>query len=240
MIRNVLGNYISLFPLLTRARNSVSKKFPSYFYFRSYSQWGEDSVISQFLNSKTGSYIDVGSGHPIKGNNTYFLYQRGWNGILIDPISNNSKLTKKYRPKDVFLQHIVSNEKGSMQFWEFKNYEFSTSDSVRASLLLKRGEILKVKYYAMSISLNDIIAKYYVSASKVPDLLSIDVEGFELQVLRSNNWDVFKPKVICIEILNNDLNNEVINGNHVFSFLASKGYKLRASVGNSQVFVKPD
>jgi hypothetical protein len=237
MIRNILGNYISRFPVLSTVRNTISNKFPSYFYFRSYSQWGEDSVISQFLHSKTGSYIDIGSGHPIKGNNTYFLYQRGWTGILIDPILNNSKLSKKYRPRDTFLQNIVSNKQGSEQFWEFKNYGLSTSDSERARLLLNQGEPLKVKYNVMSVNLIEIITKYFAAANKMPELLSIDVEGLELEVLKSNNWNLFQPKVICIEILNNDLINEVFNNNQVFSYLVNKGYILKASVGNSQIFV---
>lgn len=237
MIRNILGNFISRYSMLSTIRNTISDKFPGYFYFRSYSQWGKDSVISQFLHSKTGSYIDIGSGHPIKGNNTYFLYQRGWTGILIDPILYNSKLSKKHRPKDAFLQSIVSNKTGNEQFWEFRNYGLSTSDSVRASSLLKQGEALNEKYNVKSISLNEIITKYLATNNNAPELLSIDVECLELQVLESNDWNIFRPKVICIEILNNDLQKEVLNDSKVFLFLSSKGYNLRASVGNSQIFV---
>jgi hypothetical protein len=223
--------------MLSTIRNTISDKFPGYFYFRSYSQWGEDSVISQFLHSKTGSYIDIGSGHPIKGNNTYFLYQRGWTGILIDPILYNSKLSEKYRPKDAFLQNIVSNKTGNEQFWEFRNYGLSTSDPVRASSLLKQGEALNEKYSVKPISLNEIITKYLATNNNAPELLSIDVECLDLQVLESNDWNIFRPKVICIEILNNDLQKEVFNDSKVFLFLSSRGYNLRASVGNSQIFV---
>lgn len=237
MLRNLLGNFISQYSTLSTIRNRISDKFPSYFYFRSYSQWGEDSVISQFLHSKTGSYIDIGSGHPIKGNNTYFLYQRGWTGILIDPILYNSKLSERYRSKDVFLQNIVSNKIGTEQFWEFWNYGLSTSDPVRASSLLKRGEGLNVKYNVMSLSLKEIITKHLTAKNSVPELLSVDVEGLELQVLESNDWNIFRPKVICIEILNSDLQKKVFNNSQVFLFLSRKGYNLRASVGNSQIFV---
>jgi hypothetical protein len=237
MIRNIFGNFISRYSILSTIRNTISDKFPSHFYFRSYSQWGEDSVISQFLHSKTGSYIDIGSGHPIKGNNTYFLYQRGWTGILIDPILYNSKLSQKYRPKDAFLQNLVSNKTGNEQFWEFRNYGLSTSDPVRAISLLKQGEALNEKYNVMSISLNEIITKYLATNNNAPELLSIDVECLELQVLESNDWNIFRPKVICIEILNNDLEKEVLNNCEVFLFLSSRGYNLRASVGNSQIFV---
>ena len=85
---------------------------------------------------KTGSYIDIGSGHPVKGNNTYFLYQRGWTGILIDPILLNSELSKKHRLKDLFLNRIVSNLEGSLMFWEFLSYGLSTTNVTRATFLL--------------------------------------------------------------------------------------------------------
>jgi FkbM family methyltransferase len=238
MIRNIVGNFISRYSMGSTIRNIISDKFPSYFYFRSYSQWGEDSVISQFLHSKTGSYIDIGSGHPIKGNNTYFLYQRGWTGILIDPILHNSKLSKKYRHKDVFYKTIVSNKNGNEQFWEFRNYGLSTSDPVRASLLLKQGEALNARYDVTAISLNEILNEYLATNNDAPELLSVDVEGLELQVLESNDWNIFKPKVICIEVLNNDLQKEIFNNSQVFLFLSSRGYNLRASVGNSQIFVR--
>ena len=72
----------------------------------------------------------------------------------------------------------------------------------------------------------------------MPELLSIDVEESELEVLSSNDWNIFNPRVICIEILNECLTEELFRNNEIFSFLISKGYVLRASVGNSQIFTK--
>jgi len=226
MIRNNLGRCFAKFSILLKLRNSISEKFPSYFYFPSYSQWGEDAVISQFLHSRVGTYIDIGSGHPVKGNNTYFLYQRGWTGILIDPIETNVELTKKHRPKDEVLQRIVSNSIDSLEFWEFYNYGISTTNSNRASLLLGQGELLKGKYSVISIPLSKIISNYIISKKIMPELLSIDVEGSELEVLSSNDWDIFSPRVVCIEILNECLTEELFRNNKVFSFLFSKGYVL--------------
>ena len=238
MIRNNLGRYFARFSVLRKLRNRISENFPSYFYFPSYSQWGEVAVISQFLHSKFGSYIDIGSGHPVKGNNTYFLYQRGWTGILIDPIAINVELTKKHRPKDYILQSVVSNSINSLDFWEFYNYGISTTNSNRANLLLDQGEILKQKYSVTSIPLSRIISDYVIQAKKMPELLSIDVESSELEVLNSNDWNIFNPRVVCIEILNECLTEELFRNNEIFSFLFSKGYVLRASVGNSQIFIK--
>ena len=226
MIRNNLGGYLARFSILLKLRNRIAENFPSYFYFPSYSQWGEDAVISQFLHSKFGSYIDIGSGHPIKGNNTYFLYQRGWTGILIDPIAVNIELTRKHRPKDTSLQRIVANSIGSLDFWEFYNYGLSTTNSNRANLLLDQGEFLKQKYTVTSIPLSRIISDYVIQGKKMPELLSIDVESSELEVLNSNDWNIFNPRVVCIEILNECLTEELFRNHEVFSFLFSSNFCL--------------
>jgi hypothetical protein len=72
----------------------------------------------------------------------------------------------------------------------------------------------------------------------LPELLAIDVEGSEIDVLKSNDWNIFCPKVVCIEILNSSLTEILFRDNEVSAFLLDKGYILRASVGNSQIFVK--
>lgn len=237
MIRNKVGSMVRNFPILEKFRNKISSKFPSYFYFPSYSQWGEDAVISQYLHSKIGSYIDIGSGHPIIGNNTFFLYQRGWTGVLVDPIRLNSELSKKHRSRDIFLQNVVSNSNTNLDFWEFSKYGISTIDENRAKLLVRQGEELIDNYKVSAIKLSDVFSSFINLGKELPELLSIDVEGAELDVLESNDWISYKPYLVCIEILNNDLFGEVIKNNPVFLFLTSKGYVLRASVGNSLIFL---
>lgn len=71
--------YILNLNLLTSLRRSKS--------FKGFSQTGEDLLIAKFFpESDTGFYLDVGSGNPVIGSNTYFFYRQGWRGILIDQI----------------------------------------------------------------------------------------------------------------------------------------------------------
>ncbi len=59
----------------------------------SFSQFGEDAMLQSYLRDGPGFYVDVGSGSPTEGSNTYALYLRGWRGILIDPIASNANST---------------------------------------------------------------------------------------------------------------------------------------------------
>ena len=92
------------------------------FFFRSYSQWGEDSIVSQFIYDDDWTYIDIGSSHPVHGNDTFFLYRRGCRGILVDPIEHNQKLTQQIRPRDKFILGLIS-DKGEKNFISFQMVE---------------------------------------------------------------------------------------------------------------------
>ena len=63
----------------------LKKMYYEKYVKKSYSISGVDLIIDRiFKKKKTGVYIDIGCNHPIKYNNTYLLYKRGWNGINID------------------------------------------------------------------------------------------------------------------------------------------------------------
>ena len=56
------------------------------------------------------------------------------------------------------------------------------------------------------------------------DFMTIDVEGFDFNVLKSNNWDKYRPKVILFELFSNDV--ESIKSNEMSLFLNQNGYSL--------------
>ena len=51
--------------------------------FSTYSQLGEDIALSYIFQNNDGFYIDVGANHPQCLSNSFALYERGWNGLVI-------------------------------------------------------------------------------------------------------------------------------------------------------------
>ena len=91
--------------------NFIKKLYYEKYVKKSYSISNVDLIIDRmFSNLDNGIYIDVGCNHPIKFNNTYLLYKRGWKGINIDLDSKSIKEFKKFRPHDYNVQKIVSND----------------------------------------------------------------------------------------------------------------------------------
>lgn len=165
----------------------------------SYSQWGEDKIIDDLLGRKQGGfYIDIGAYDPTRFSNTKKFYLRGWRGINIepDPIRINKFHTE--RKRDINLNVGVANKNSRMEFYRFSPQTLSTFSKKSLDEYQKQGyklnEIIKVKV----LKLSRILEKNYKIKQGI-DFLSIDTEGLDLEVLKSNNWKKFKPKVICIE-----------------------------------------
>ena len=70
------------------------------------------------------------------------------------------------------------------------------------------------------------------------DFLSVDVEGFDLEVLRSNDWTRHRPAVVVVECMDM-YQHECFVGIPVYSFLVSQGYTLWACTGGNFVFIDP-
>lgn len=163
---------------------------------RSYSFDGEDMIIGSYFQENKGGYIDVGSGRPIRGSNTYHFYKKGWKGICIDPIPLNHFAHKLIRSRDFSLNIICGSKNQTIKFYEFKPNEFSTSSEDVAKSLLKRGIPLIRTYNKQSQSLSKIVNENNITE---PSFLNIDVEGKDFEVLISNDFDIYRPRVICIE-----------------------------------------
>ena len=164
------------------------------------SQGGEDLIIEHFLsNEKNGFYVDIGANDPIRLNNTLLFHNKGWTGINIEPNPSKKWLFKLFRGKDINLNIGVGPEKTEMDFYVFDPSIFSTFDKNSAEEYKKMGHlvlnILKIPVFP----LKDVLEKYAVD--KEIDIMSLDTEGYDMQVLSSNDWKKFRPHFIILETL---------------------------------------
>src|SRR5438477_12028157 len=84
----------------------------------SYTQNLEDYHLSlAFAGQATGTYIDVGSGHPIADNVSFWFYERGWSGVVIEPQPDLADLYKPLRPRDRVVRRPVGREAGEIDFY---------------------------------------------------------------------------------------------------------------------------
>lgn len=158
---------------------------------KSYSSLGEDNILDWLTGYKDkGTYIDIGANHPDHNNNTKLFYERGWHGINIEPNVDGYKLFLKERPDDVNINTGVGN--GELTYFEGDNT--AAGNTFNAETGKERGlrEGKKIKL----TPLQDIFKQNGLTHV---DFISIDVERFEDNVLRSNDWTKYRADVLCIE-----------------------------------------
>ena len=91
-------------------KNFIYKIYYEKYSTKSYAISNVDLIINRiFKDVKEGIYIDIGCNHPIKYNNTYLLYKRGWQGINVDADDTSIKLFNQFRKKDQNINSIVSD-----------------------------------------------------------------------------------------------------------------------------------
>lgn len=191
----------------------------------SFSQGGEDIIIDKLLKrKKKGFYIDVGAYDPTRFSNTQRFYIRGWRGINIEPDPIRINKFHKLRPEDINLNIGIANKQGTFDFYKFDPQTQSTFSKQAANHYQKLGFNLAETIKVSVRKLEDILDKE--CKSKQIDFLSIDTEGFDLEVLKSNNWKKFKPEVICIEG----------HGNAQKFFLIQQGYKKICETTINSIF----
>jgi FkbM family methyltransferase len=198
---------------------------------KSYSQEGEDLILERlFEGQKAGFYIDVGAHHPTRFSNTYRFYGRGWHGINIEPNPEALELFRRRRKRDINLGCGVADCEGQLVYFMFNEPALNSFDQAlsegREDGRYKILDRKRVPVKRLSAILED-----FMPAQVQIDFMSIDVEGYDLQVLKSNDWSRFRPACLLVESVGFDLGNPKADPIHIF--LEGKEYALFAKTFNT-------
>lgn len=202
-----------------------------------YSQEGEDIVVDRFLNfPKNGFFVDVGAHHPIYLSNTYRFYLRGWHGINIDAMPGSMEVFNRIRPLDINLETPVSDKEETLTYYIFNEPALNTFSAEEANRKNGSGIYRIVRTEQLKTSpLGKILDKHLVTDQRI-DFLSIDVEGMDLKVLVSNNWEKYRPTLVLIESLNSDCDISEVSTDPVNIFMKQTGYYLVAKTLNTLIY----
>lgn len=201
------------------------------------SQYGQDYFLpkKQLVSPMNGTFIDVGCNKPETNSNTYFFEKFcGYSGLAIDALPDLEESWKKIRPHTNFLNMLVSAEEKLTRFLVVEGsqgWEHQLS-GITEDIDLSGKNVYSHEIEIEAVPLNKIIATYL--NEKPIDLLSIDVEGHELEVLDSIDWGKTNIKVIVME---NNIRDSAADEKR--RFLINKGYDFIARIWvTDDVFVK--
>lgn len=226
----------SILPFFIKKRLSTfNNLYINRFHIKSYSQEGEDLILNRIFElQKNGFYIDIGAHHPFRFSNTYLFYKRGWSGINVDAMPNSMKLFDKFRARDINLEYAVGNGGGSMTYYVFNEPALNGFHDTLKDKYNSHSIYKLINKIDMDIKPLSYILDRYMPPNTDIDFLSIDVEGLDFDVLISNNWDRYRPKIILIESWNSNIID--ISNNDIYKFLVNKNYTLYAKTMNTLIW----
>jgi FkbM family methyltransferase len=208
----------------------------------SYSMNGEDVLLQRvFAGQASGFYVDVGANSPHRFSNTKHFYENGWHGINIEPTRVFAEV-ERARPRDINLRLAVSDHDGFVEFHELVDSSLSSVEQRELPEHLAPG--FKTRVAARTLA--SILDQH---APAVIDFMSVDVEGHEAQVLRGNDWNKHRPRVLVIEstaVLSHRLVHEaweeiLLGADYRFAFFdgINRFYVRREDAGLLQHFAYP-
>jgi len=190
----------------------------------SYSQEGEDMILRRiFQDRETGFYVDIGAYHPKHLSNTYYFYQHGWRGINIDALPGSMILFNQMRPRDINIEAAVAEETGAHNFYVFNGRALNTFDQQLAAQRSSEDTYVVKTCKLQTRRLDDILTESLPSGERI-QFMSVDVEGLDLPVLKSNDWSRFRPEYILVEIWDLELTSSLTHP--IVEYLIAQDYLL--------------
>jgi FkbM family methyltransferase len=214
---------------------SLRRKLFDTYAIKSYSQEGEDMMLRRMFEDKgVGFYVDIGAHHPRRFSNTYYFYQRGWRGINVEPNPDAIAGFQSARKRDLNLQCGVGLVEQSLTYYKFNEPALNTFDEMLANERLAQTSYKLVEKTTVPVRRLEKLFDENLPHSQRIDFMTVDVEGFDLQVLQSNDWEKYRPTVVLAEALSTTMQN--FQSNEIAIYMVSQGYQCFGKTYNTWFF----
>jgi FkbM family methyltransferase len=201
-----------------------------------YSQEGEDRLLARLLEgAPPGFYVDVGAHDPFRFSNTACLYRAGWRGIAIDARPGFAETHRRARPRDVALEIGVAGKAQELEFFIFNDGALNTFSAERAAMLEQTTTYRVIRRQRVACLPLWTIFDQYLPNGMAIDVLSVDVEGLDLEVLQSSDWARFRPHLVVAEDLGITALEEV-SDSPIAMYMKRQGYTAIAKTVISLFF----
>jgi FkbM family methyltransferase len=202
-----------------------------------YGQFADDLVVEgifKHLNITEIRYLDIGAWEPIQDSNTYLFYRNGHRGVLVEPNPAKAEKLRQTRREDKVLNvgiGVTTVKEADYYMAVDEAYSgLNTFSKEWAEVHEKKGLRMKVVRMPL-VNINTLIAENFKNP---PNYLSVDVEGLDLDILKSLDFEKYRPAVICVETL--VVHTPKID-TRIEEFLKTRNYTIRGATIANSIFV---
>lgn len=205
----------------------------------SHAQCGEDLILDHlfsWLKIDNPTYLDIGAHHPMYLSNTYYFYQKGCHGVCVEPDPVLFTEIAEKRPNDICLNvgvGVSSQDKAPFYIMTASTLNTFSEEEARRCESYGQVRIEKIMDVPL-VSVNEILA---VNFAQCPHFVSLDVEGLDLDIVRSFDFAAYRPQVFCIETITYTQNNTEVKIKEIIDYMESKDYFVYADTYINTIFV---
>ena len=206
----------------------------------SYAQCGEDIIIGGLFNAlgiQNPTYLDLGAHHPMYLSNTYYFYLKRCYGVCVEPDPGFFKVFQQKRPRDICLNvGVGTTSVDQAEFFVMSEATLNTFSEYDARRIDAKTSYQILRSIPIPlVAINAIIEQHFPSH---PNFVSIDVEGLDLEILKSFDFGRWQPEIFCIETaVFSDKRTETTKILEIAQFMEQQGYFAYADTYVNTIFV---
>jgi FkbM family methyltransferase len=192
------------------------------------SQQQEEKLVREFFQGDdSGFYVEVGANHPTDGSQTWHLEQHGWTGVLVEPQPDLAAFLVTMRKTAKVFPVACTSPDNAGQMMSLH------VDGARSGLNRERMAPGSNTEYVIAVPTRTLDSILEEAQAPAPiDLLSVDVEGHELEVLSGFDFQRWQPLLLLIE--------DHVGTLQTHRFLKARGYRLIRRFGNNGWYVSDE
>jgi FkbM family methyltransferase len=188
--------------------------------YKSSSQFNEDLYLVEIFKANTGMIVDVGANDGIFGSNSKLLETLSWGTVLIEPNQDLCNYINTHRKPSYLFQNAASSKEGEVILYLVEGsalaHGLSTLEPTKENI--KRLQDNNFTYKEVKVFAKKLDKMLAEANVRKIDVVSIDVEGHELDVLRGFSVDIWKPTIVIVE------DNSYYKSDEVAQYMKSYGY----------------
>ncbi|MDH4409099.1 MAG: FkbM family methyltransferase [Verrucomicrobiales bacterium] len=199
-----------------------------------YAQHGEDLMLCnlfQLMGIDRPGYLDLGAYHPFVISNTALLYERGSRGVNVEANPRLVSEFQKARPEDLTVNLGVGPEQGTFPFYRFTEQGVLNTFSEPLAGTRSSGRPVHDVIHLPIWTISQIVDEY--CGGVYPDLVSMDLEGLDLPVLKSADFSISRPRVVIAELQGE-------NAAEARLLMADWGFRVLCRMVSNLLFVHED
>jgi FkbM family methyltransferase len=205
----------------------------------SFSQSGEDLIIRFIFNAlriTKPTYLDIGAYHPTHFSNTYLFYKNGSCGVCVEPDPQLVAAFRRRRPRDICINTGIGvNQKASADFYILSTKTLNTFSKSEAERYAGYGQLIEEVIPVPLATINEVLNNHF--SEKAPNFVSLDIEGLDLEVIKTLDFSKYRPEVFCIETLTYTEDKTEEKVSQIVDYMKSKNYFVYADTYINTIFV---